>query len=103
MGLGLNLYMAGDFLENLVAFRLLWLHGRLGSGKTLLALGLARWLYVGQSLSMVYSQIFLSTLVSFLCRTMFGIVRLFLTKVGRLLTLGGVQIVLRVWRIRSKA
>lgn len=33
------------FIENVVAFRQLWLGGRLGSGKTLTCVALAKWLY----------------------------------------------------------
>ncbi|MBM3128197.1 MAG: hypothetical protein FJ009_06100 [Chloroflexi bacterium] len=36
---------AENFLEALLAYRLVWLKGRLGGGKTSLAFGLAKWLY----------------------------------------------------------
>lgn len=42
---GFTFLNGGSFLENMLAFRLVWIRGRLGSGKTLLAVALSRWLY----------------------------------------------------------
>lgn len=42
---GFDFVNGGDFLENFVIWRLIALEGRLGGGKTLLSVALARWLY----------------------------------------------------------
>ncbi|MBI5303768.1 MAG: hypothetical protein HY868_16655 [Chloroflexi bacterium] len=42
---GFDFISGGDFIENFIIWRLLALEGRLGGGKTLLSVALARWLY----------------------------------------------------------
>lgn len=52
-----NFFLGSDFLENFLAFRLLHLGGRLGSGKTLLAIALAKWLYDSGRVAGIFSNI----------------------------------------------
>ena len=48
--------MADEFIENFIAWRLLALEGRLGGGKTLLSVALAKWLYDHKKVRGVYAN-----------------------------------------------
>lgn len=56
-----KLYHANNFLENFLAFRLLVLRGRLGSGKTLLGVALAKWLYDHKLVDGIFTNIPIDT------------------------------------------
>jgi len=54
---GLHFWNGAQFLENLLAFRLLGIMGRLGGGKTSLAVAVARWLYENDYVDGIFSNV----------------------------------------------